>query len=91
MGVTGINGNKFILRSTAKVRFEAGFIDGADIINIENIYIIKFTGKGAICDGENLALCSSLDTSKAKIFETFDEAMAVVKLIGINTDITEVC
>jgi len=90
MAFSGINGGNCIMSSTAKIRFEAGIIEGAEILKYEKTYRVQFTGKGAKWDGENLVLSSARQPYEARIFKSIDGAMSAIDRIGLKTAVIDV-
>lgn len=96
MTFSGINGGNCIMSSTAKLRLEAGIIEGAEILKSAEIlecdkaYRVQFTGKGAIWNGENLVLSSAKEPYEARIFKSIDGAMSAIDRIGLKTAVINI-
>lgn len=75
------------MSSIARLRIEAGMIEGAEIIKIEDVFRVQFTGRGAQWKGENLVLSSARQPYEARAFKSIDGAMSAIEKIGLKTAI----
>jgi len=73
------------MSSIARLRLEAGMIEGAEIIKVEDAYRVQFTGLGAQWNGENLVLSSARQPYKARAFKSIGGAMSAIERIGLST------
>ncbi len=73
------------MSSIARLRLEAGMIEGAEIVKIEDTYRVQFIGKGARWKGENLVLSSARQPYEARAFKSIDGAMSAIEKIGLQT------
>ena len=80
--ISGVNGSRFLLSSAAKIRFESGLIDGAQVVGVGERHAIEFKGRGAEWGGRNLQLCDSLHPHRPLTFRTSEEAAAKLRSIG---------
>jgi len=78
------------MSSIAKLRLEAGIIEGAEILAIEETYRVQFTGKGAIWNEENLVLSSARQPYEARVFKSIDGAMSAIERIGLKTAVIDI-
>ena len=85
MSISGIDGGNCVMSSIARIRFEKGVIEGADIVGNEGVYHVRFTGEGAIWKGENLVLSSARQPYEARVFKSIDGAMSAVQRVGLKT------
>jgi hypothetical protein len=82
--ISGINGGNCILSSMAKIRVEAGQIDGAEVLGNKGSYICYFRGKSAEWGGEQVVLSSSRQPYEPRVFKSVDGAIAELNRIGLT-------
>lgn len=85
MAFSGIDGGICIMSSIAKTRLEAGIIEGAEIIKVDETYRVQFTGDGALWNGERLMLSSARQPYEPRIFKSIDGAMSAIVHLGITS------
>lgn len=84
--ISGINGLRNILSSSAKLRVENSMISHAVLKPVNEGYVIEFENNGAPVEwkGENLVLCSSRNPYEPRVFKSIDGAVSEAKRIGVK-------
>lgn len=82
--ISGINRGNCILSSMAKIRVQAGHINGAEVHGNKGSYIVYFSGKSAEWGGEPIVLSSSRQPYEPRVFKSVDGAIAELNRIGLT-------
>lgn len=82
--ISGVNGSKCILESTARIRVERKMIDKASIVGTRGSYVVKFYVENAEWNGEQLVLCSSRNPYEPRLFKSLDGAVSQLSRIGLD-------
>lgn len=80
--ISGLSGGNCILSSMAKERVKGGILDQAQVVGYKGEYMVVFNGMQ--WKGKSLALSSSRQPYKARIFKSLDGAIAELFRIGFT-------
>lgn len=84
--LSGIDGTRNILSSTAKLRVDAKMISHSVLKEVDGGYILEFeiNGNSVEWKGKNLVLCSARNPYEPRIFKSIDGACSEAKRIGVK-------
>lgn len=84
--ISGINGSKNILSSSAKIRTDSGMISHATLKTVDGGYILEFelNGEPLEWNGEKLVLCSARNPYEPRVFKSIDGAVSEAQRIGVK-------